>query len=236
MSSTAPNLEAFLGLDLSRQLVQRVGGLSALSQLSGPALLRVGLSDTENIAEMSRMKQLRAGLLSHTPTFIDYFGEDEVPAHSLRGARKSLEIIGRKVSILARTDEGKARPDGSLGREEREKLNESCERLLKEGKVAVEDTQALAAPEAFTRDARNNKRGGLKLHKRRQNDVGVLERATARVRMGESEEEQREKLIERADIRAELMKEQEKLVLREGRKRQRQEPQSEYSDLMSLSL
>lgn len=239
-----PNLEAFLGVEVSHELVRVAGGLPRLVQLAPGKLLHLGLTDTKRMDQARRMEQLRAGVLSLAPTFVDTFGEEgELPAHSVKGARKCLEILSRKCVLLARVDANGGRPDGSMGREEREKLGETCERLAREGLVNEVDTQALPVPVVVARGegdpSQRKVRGGTKLYKRResQNEVGVLERATARVRMGVSEEQQREELLERADIRRAIQQQQEKLMEREGRKRQRTETApSEYDDLLELSL
>lgn len=245
-----PNLEAFLGVEVSAELVQQAGGLPRLVQLAPGKVLHLGLTDSRRMDQGRRMEQLRAGVLAFSPTFVDTFGEEtELPAHAVKGARKCLEIISRKCVLLARVDANRGRPDGSLGREERDKLRETCERLAREGMVSETDTQALPVPEVLpprgdggdkSGAAQRKVRGGIKLHKRRenQNEVGVLERATARVRMGVSEEQQREELLERADIRQALQRQQEKMMEREGRKRQRtsEAAPSEYDDLLGLSL
>eukprot|EP00796_Vickermania_ingenoplastis_P007551 gene7552-5327_t len=225
MATPCPNLDAFLGNELCRELVGRAGGLSALAQLSGAAVLHIGLTDAGDLEQAARSRQLR------------------VAAVSLRGARRCLEIIGRKTVLLARADLGGAgggEDDGAMGKAERERLKEAAERLLREGKVQTTDAQALPAPEIFVRGAedRQKQRGGMKLYKRRQkqSEQSVLERETARVRMGESLEEQRGKLLARADVRAAMEREKNQLLEREGRKRQRATELSEYDDLLHLTI
>lgn len=241
MENRSPNLDAFLGKPLATTLIQEAGSLFVLSQNSVAGLLHLGITRGSTPEIVSRHKQLRAGLLSDTPTLVDVFGEGEIPSYLLKGARKSLSIIARKCLLLARVDNVRGSIDGSLGREERSKLFDACQRLFKEGKVCTTDTQAIPIPEVFHRPTEAEKRkqrGGVKLFKRLENlkEVGVLERATSRLKMGISEEQQRQELLERADIFNKIQREQEKQNERLHRKHQRSNTKSEYDDLLSLAL
>lgn len=241
MHHGSPNLEAFFGKQLTNDLIHEAGNLSLLSQRSSSALLQLGITNANSSELVARYKQLRAGLLSGTPTFVDVFGEGEVPSYHLKGARKCLAIIARKCSLLARVDHVRGSTNGSLGRDERSKLYDACQRLFKEGKVSTTDTQAIPIPEVYkhaTEAEKRKQRGGLKLHKRLESmkEVGVLERATSRVKMGISEEQQRQELLERTDIFSKIQQQQEKQSERLSRKHPRPITNSEYDDLLNIAL
>lgn len=241
MTGSSPNLEAFCGKKIASLLIQEAGSLSFLARSSPPALQQLGLTNVSNPQLVGKHKQLRTGLLSDTPTFVDVFGDDEIPSYLLKGARKCLAIIARKCLLLARVDDVGGSADGSLGRDERSKLYDTCQRLFKEGKVSTTDTQAIPVPEVYQKSSeeeRRKQRGGVKLYKRleKSKEIGVLERATSRIKMGVSEEQQRQELLERTDIYSNIQQEQEKQQKRLQMKRPRSTATSKFDDLLSISL
>ncbi|KAG5482616.1 hypothetical protein CUR178_05759 [Leishmania enriettii] len=238
---TTPNLDALLGAPLAAELVSRAGGLWALCKLSDAALRMLGTEEFQSIASSSRAKQLHAGLLLKASLFADAFGdEEEVDTTDLKAAQKGAAQLGRKCVLIAKADLAGAYPDGSLGEAEKEKLKAAFARLLAEGKVTAEDTQALAVPFVYVRgEAAKHKRGGVKERKKReaqQEPLSVVARATQRVRMGISEEEQVRQLLQREDIRSEFAKERDQQLLKESRKRGREATRDEYDDLQNISL
>ncbi|KAG5508867.1 hypothetical protein JKF63_05370 [Porcisia hertigi] len=238
---TTPNLDVLLGAPLAAELVLRAGGLVALCKLSDTALRMLGTDDFQCIAGRSRAKQLHAGLLLKAPLFSEVFGdEEEADTTDLKAAQKGVAQLGRKCALVAKADLSGACPDGSLGEMEREKLKAAFARLLAEGKVTAEDTQALPVPFVFVRgETGRHKRGGVKERKKReaqQEPVSVVSKATQRVRMGVSEEEQVRQLLQREDIRSEFAKERAQQLLKESRKRGREAAHDEYDDLQSISL
>ncbi|CAJ1987760.1 snoRNA binding domain containing protein [Leishmania donovani] len=238
---STPNLDALLGVPLAAELVARAGGLLALCKLSDAALRMLGTEEFQSIASSSRAKQLHAGLLLKAPLFTDAFGDEEaVDTTDLKAAQKGAAQLGRKCALVAKADLAGAFSDGSLGEAEKEKLNAAFTRLLAEGKVTAEDTQALAVPFVYVRgDAAKHRRGGVKERKKResqQESVSVVARATQRVRMGVSEEEQVQQLLQREDIRSEFAKERAQQLLKESRKRAREAVHDEYDDLQNISL
>ncbi|KPI86822.1 hypothetical protein ABL78_4099 [Leptomonas seymouri] len=237
----APNLEALLGTSLTSELLARAGGLLQLSHLSDAALRLMGSEDFQSIASSSRAKQLHAGLLLKAPVFTEIFGDaEEADAANIKAAQKGVAQLGRKCVLVAKADLSGASPDGALGESEREKLRAAFTRLCAEGKVAAEDTQALSVPFVFVRgDVAKQKRGGQKERKKRQaqgEQPGVMERATQRVKMGVSEEEQVRQLLQSGVIRSEFAKQREKELQKESRKRGREEPHDEYDDLINIAL
>ncbi|KPA78086.1 hypothetical protein ABB37_06814 [Leptomonas pyrrhocoris] len=237
----APNLEALLGSSLTAELLARAGGLLRLSKLSDAALRLMGSEDFQSVASSSRAKKLHAGLLMKAPVFTDAFGDEEAAdTTELKAAQKGMAQLGRKCALVAKADVAGASPDGALGESEREKLRTAFGRLCAEGKVAAEDTQALAVPFVYVRgDVVKHKRGGQKERKRReaQNEQpGVVEQATRRVKMGVSEEEQVRQLLQSEVIRTEFAKQREKELQREMRKRGREETHDEYDDLINIAL
>lgn len=236
-----PNLDALLGPELAAEVVAKAGGLLALCKLSDAALRLLGTEDFGTIASSARARQLHAGLLLKTPLFCDAFGgADEVDTTDLKAAQKAAAQLGRKCALVAKADLSGAAPDGALGDGEREKLKAAFARLLAEGKVTADDTQALAVPFVYVRgEAARQRRGGVKERKKReaqQEPVSVVARATQRVRMGVSEEEQVRQLLQREDIRSEFAKEREQQLLRESRKRGREVAHDEYDDLQNIML
>lgn len=247
-----PNLVALLGSDLTAKLIAKAGNLVQLTRLSDAALRHVGSGELQAAALAtsaspavaaiaSRARHLHAGYLVEATVFTDCFGTDDVVyTESTKSAAKALALLGRKAALVAKTDLAGGFPDGAFGEAERAKLVEAFARLRDEGKVSEVDTQALPVPEVRKRgEVVAKKRGGLKEHRKREaqsEPVGVVERALSRVKMGVSEEEQREALLQRTDIRVELMKEQEKQREKEDRKRRREEPADEYDDLLHITL
>lgn len=213
----------------------------ALCKLSDAALRMLGTEEFQSIASSSRARQLHAGLLLKAPLFTNAFGdEEEVDTTDRKAAQKGAAQLGRKCALVAKADLAGAFSDGSLGEAEKEKLNAAFTRLLAEGKVTAEDTQALAAPFVYVHgDAAKHRRGGVKERKKResqQESISVVARATQRVRMGVSEEEQVQQLLQREDIRSEFAKERAQQLLKESRKRARESVHDEYDDLQNISL
>jgi RNA processing factor Prp31 len=238
---SAPNLEALLGADLTAELLARAGGLLRLSRLSDAALRLMGSEDFQSIASSARAKQLHAGLLIKAPVFMETFGDaEETDTANRKAAQKGMAQLGRKCALVAKADLAGASPDGALGQVEAAKLRAAFTRLCAEGKVTAEDTQALAVPYVYVRgEAVRQKRGGQKERRKReaQNETaGVVERATQRVKMGVSEEEQVRQLLQSEAIRAEFAKEREKELQKEARKRSREETHDEYDDLINIAL
>ncbi|KAK7194992.1 putative snoRNA binding domain containing protein [Novymonas esmeraldas] len=236
-----PNLDALVGPTLAAELVSRAGGLLALSKLSDTALRMLGTEEFHTGAASARARRLHAGLLVTAPLFADTFGSaDEADAADLKAAQKAAAQLGRKCALVAKADLAGAAPDGALGDSERVKLLAAFARLLAEGKVAAEDTQALAVPFVYVRgEVTKHKRGGVQERRKReaqQEPTGVVERATQRVRLGVSEEVQLAQLLQREDIRSEFAKEREQQLLKESRKRARAAAHDEYDDLQNISL
>ena len=238
---TAPNLEALVGASLTSELLTRAGGLLPLSKLSDAALRLMGSEDFQSVASSSRAKQLHAGLLLKAPVFVDVFGdEEEADTTNVKAAQKGMAQLGRKCALVAKADLSGAAPDGSLGEAERAKLHAAFTRLCAEGKVTAEDTQALAVPFVYVRGAvARQQRSGRKERKKREaqsEQAGVMERATQRVKMGVSEEEQVRQLLQSETIRTEFARERERELQKESRKRKREEAHDEYDDLMNIAL
>ena len=63
-----------------------------------------------------------------------------------------------------------------------------------------------------------------------------MERATQRVKMGVSEEEQVRQLLQSETIRTEFARERERELQKESRKRKKEEAHDEYDDLMNIAL
>lgn len=237
-AASAANLEELLGTTLARQLLAEAGGLVELSRLTDGALRHLGAA---TVGLTGRAHQLHCGYVVDAPVFVQYFGEDEINANDLAAARKALAQLGKKCVLAIKTDVSAGSPDGAFGAAEREKLKAAYARLLTEGKVSVVDTQALQAPEVHKRgEAPKKKRGGVKEHMKRdaQKDApGIVEKRLARVKMGVSEEEQREQMLQSNELRVAVMKEQEKMIERETRKRGREETTAdEYDDLFNIAL
>lgn len=239
---SAPNLEALVGAAVAGELVTKAGGLLALSKMSDAGVRLLGSEDFKSVASSSRARQLHAGLLLRAPLFTEVFGDEEAEADAttLKAARKGAAQLGRKCALVAKADLSAAAPDGSLGEAEKEKLRAAFVRLCAEGKVTAEDTQALSVPFVFVRgEVNRQKRGGLKERKKREaqtEQAGVVEKATQRVKMGVSEEEQVRQLLQSEDLRSRFAKEREAQLQKESRKRGREEAHDEYDDLMSLAL
>lgn len=236
--ASAPNLEELLGTALAQRLLHAAGGLVALSRLSDGALRHLG---AESVGLTGRARLLHSGFLADAPVFVQCFGEDDVTATDLAAARKGLAQLGKKCVLAVKTDVSGGAPDGSFGGMEREKLKEAFQRLLAEGKVSVVDTQALPVPEVHKRgEAPKRRRGGIKEFKKneaRQEVPSVVEKTFARVRLGVSEDQQREEHLQSNELRVAFMKEQEKMIEQATRKRGREEAaDDEYDDLLNLAL
>lgn len=245
-------LEALLGTDSAAAIVKAAGGLTALCALSPAAVLRLGIDQLRSPESVARATVLRAGIVAHTPLFEDAFGDSDddsvLQSRTAKAARKALGVVARKIVLIARVDAGDPKNSGDIGREEREKLRVAFQRLSVEGRVQVEDTTALPQPQVhMPGEEKDHKRGGLKLYQQRlkakQAAGSVLERAVSRVKMGVSEEAQQEELLQRSDVRLQLLEEQQRMVAREGlaRKRRRAgdgagEALEEYDDLAQLRL
>ncbi|KEG13530.1 hypothetical protein DQ04_00951060 [Trypanosoma grayi] len=233
-AAALPNLCALVGRDVADKLVANAGGLVALARLSDAALRHLGLDES---VQFKRAKHLHAGHLAEAPIFTEFFGTDEVRADDLQAAQKALAVLARKCCIAAKADLASGAITGALGEAELEKLRRSFELLLAEGKVNAADTQALPVPHVFVRgEEAKKKRGGRKEFRKQkaQKDVpSALERAVSHVKMGVSEEEQLQSLMQRSDVRAELLKGAAKAP--EQRKRPRG-GDDEYDDLTQICL
>ncbi|KAH9582325.1 Nop domain [Trypanosoma melophagium] len=230
-----PNLSALVGRDVANKLVEAAGGVVALARLSDAALRHLGLCEE---AQFQRARHLHAGYLAESPIFVEFFGADDVRADELRAAKKALAVLARKCCIAAKADLSGGAATDELGEREREKLRHTFELLLAEGKVNAIDTQALPVPHVFVRgEETKKKRGGRKEFRKQQaqkDAPSALERAVSHLKMGVSEEEQIQTLMLRSDVRAELLNGVAKP--REQRKRQRDEKDDEYDDLMQIRL
>lgn len=242
-SLVAPNLCELIGLEVCERLLGHAGSLDNLANLSDTALRLCGLDarSGEEGAHTTRGKSLQAGYLLEAPVFVRYFGNDEIRAHDLKAARKSLALLARRCVLAARVDLAGGTSDGSFGRKELDSVRGAFERLCAEGKVSAVDEQALPVPEVRQRgEPVKKRRGGFAEYKkwqRRQSEpVSVVEKALTRVRMGVSEEEQRDLLLQRSDIRVGLMEERERELQRAGRKKARNEVHDEYDDLLDITL
>ncbi|CCW64626.1 unnamed protein product [Phytomonas sp. EM1] len=241
--SSAPNLEKLVGTSICEKLLAKSGGLVGIAKLSDSALRHLGLEEFHNAEDAARARQLLGGFMVDAPIFVKHFSDTEVTADCLKGARKALALLSRKCVLAVKTDLSGGSPDGAMGAAELEKLEAAFERLLKEGKVGAVDTQALPVPEIHKRgEPPKRKRGGVREHKKResQKDVsGVIERAFSRIKMGISEEVQREERLQNAELRTTFMKEQEKQLEKESRKRPRanhSDSDDEYADLFGIAL
>lgn len=209
-----------------------------LSRLSDAALRHLG---ADKVGLTGRAHQLHGGYLVDAPVFVQCFGEDDITATDLTAARKGLSQLGKKCALVVKADVSGGSPDGRFGADERERLRLAFQRLLTEGKVSVVDTQALPVPEVHKRgEGPQRKRGGIKTftkNEAKKEVPSVVERAFSRVRMGVSEEEQREEHLQSNELRVAFIKEQEKLLQRETRKRPREEAMdAEYDDLLNIVL
>nr|CCC92238.1 unnamed protein product [Trypanosoma congolense IL3000] len=229
-----PNLCALVGFEVKKKLIEGVGSVAALAQLSDAALRRVGLEEGKNFTSGHH---LRAGYLAEAPVFVEFFGGDDVRAEDLQAARKGIAILARKCCLALKTDISGKFPDGAFGDGELEKVRQSFALLLAEGKVCANDTQALPVPQVFIRGEEvKKKRGGRKELRKQQTQrdiVNPLERAVSHVKMGVSEEEQLQSIMQRTDLQAEMLKSIAKPL--EMRKRPR-EGHEEYDDLMQIRL
>ncbi|CCW71741.1 unnamed protein product [Phytomonas sp. Hart1] len=241
--SFAPNLEKLVGTSICEKLLRKCGGLMGIVRLNDNSLRHLGLKEFDNEEDAARARQLMCGFLVDAPIFVKHFGDTEVRADCLKAARKALTLLSRKCVLTVKTDLSGGSPDGTMGAAELEKLEAAFERLLKEGKVSAVDTQALPVPEVHKRgEPPKQRRGGVKEYKKRESQKdasGVLERAFSRIKMGVSEELQREERLQSAELRAAFLKEQEKQLERESRKRQRTNQNNsddEYGDLFGITL
>ncbi|EKF30875.1 hypothetical protein MOQ_005299 [Trypanosoma cruzi marinkellei] len=233
--AASPNLFALVGRDVAKQLLEKASGLVGLARLSDAAIRHLGLDDA---TQFQRARHLHAGCIVETPIFVEFFGSDEVRADDLQAAKKAIAVLARKCSIVAKADLAGGSASGALGEAELEKVRHSFELLLAEGKVNATDTQALPVPHVFVRgEEAKRKRGGRREFRkqRAQKDApSALERAVSHVKMGVSEEEQLQTLMQRSDVRAQMLKGLTKAP--EQRKRPRDANDDEYDDLLQIRL
>ncbi|EPY38697.1 hypothetical protein AGDE_02899 [Angomonas deanei] len=207
--------------------------------MSDKALKHLGSEDYEPTSALKTLStQLHCGYLIESDLFRQYFVNDdnELIDGQLHSAQKALSALARKALLAIKMD-ASGTVENTFGTDQYTSLKDEFARLLEKGKVDVNDTQALAAPQIQKRGERKAKRGGKKEQQKRHANDGssLLERALSRVKMGVSEEEQREEILQRDDIRIQLRKEQEKTA-QNGRKRGRTEEVDEYNDLLSLDF
>ncbi|RNF10138.1 uncharacterized protein Tco025E_06867 [Trypanosoma conorhini] len=230
-----PNLSALVGREVAARLVEQAGGLASLARLSGVALRHLGL---DAASQFQRSRHLHAGEIAAAPVFVEFFGADEVRADDMQAAKKAVAVLARKCSIAAKADLAGGPATGALGAAELEKVRRSFEVLLAEGKVNATDTQALPVPQVFVRgEEAKKKRGGRREFRKQQaqkDAPSALERAVSHVKMGVSEEEQLQSLMQRSDVRTQLLKGVTKAP--EQRKRPREADTEEYDDLLQIRL
>ncbi|KAG8345745.1 hypothetical protein TRVL_03428 [Trypanosoma vivax] len=233
--NTLPNLCALVGCEVTRKLVERAGSVAALARLSDAGLRHAG---SEASTSPHHADSLYACFLSGAPVFVDFFGTDAARADSLQAARKGLAVLARKCHLAIKADVSDHSGDCTFGEEELKKVKRSFETLLIEGKVNCTDTQALPVPDVFVRGEKTKKRraGWKELRKQQaQKDApNALERAVSYVKMGVSEEEQLQAIMQRSDLQAEVLKTIKKAP--EQRKRPRGDDDGEYDDLLQIKL
>ncbi|AAZ13243.1 Putative snoRNA binding domain containing protein, putative [Trypanosoma equiperdum] len=232
--TSVPNLCMLVGDAVVNKLMRKVGSVAALARLSDAALRHIGM---EEDGASANGHHLRAGYLAEAPVFVEFFGDECVRADDLQAARKGIAVFARKCCLALKTDISGSSPDGAFGGAELEKLRHSFELLLTEGKVSSTDTQALPVPHVFVRGEEvKKKRGGWKELRKlqaKQEAPNPLERAVSYVKMGVSEDQQLQSIIQRGDLQAQLLKSITKAV--ETKKRPR-DGDEEYDDLMQIRL
>lgn len=150
MSFIAPNLSAVVGANIAAKLMGLAGGLTALSKMPACNVEVLG-SSRRNLAGFSSKTSLpHTGFIFHC---------DIVQSTPADLRRKATRLVGAKCTICSRVDAAHASPDGSVGRELRDKIEKALDKLQEP--PPVKQVKPLPAPI----DQAGKKRGGKRVRR-----------------------------------------------------------------------
>jgi U4/U6 small nuclear ribonucleoprotein PRP31 len=171
----APNLTVLVGSETAAQMVNAVGGITALAKVPASNIAAMGVKrQTFGLAKNTSIR--RQGFLYFSPLVQNMPPDLRVQA---------MRIVGAKLVLAARIDMGHHAADGSEGERLREEAEKRLDKLTQPPPNS-KGARALPVPD----DKPSRKRGGRRVRKaKEQYAMTDLRQAQNRMAFGKEEEE-----------------------------------------------
>jgi U4/U6 small nuclear ribonucleoprotein PRP31 len=175
MSLFAPNLSVLIGTQTAAKLIGATGGLHGLAKTPASNLATLGAKRATGTGFAITHAEGAQGFLYHSELV------HRVP-HDYR--RQAQRRASGKIILVARADAAKSYPDGSYGREVRQKLDIDLRKL--QAPPEHRGPRALPAP----LEPISKKRGGKRVRRAKEkNALTEMRKLQNRTKFGEAEEE-----------------------------------------------
>jgi U4/U6 small nuclear ribonucleoprotein PRP31 len=175
MSLFAPNLSALIGTQTAANLIGATGGLNGLATTPASNLATLGAKRATGTGFAISHTEGAQGFLYHSELI------HRVP-HDYR--RQAQRRVSGKITLVARADAEKSFPDGSYGRQIRQKLDIDLRKLT----TPPEHRGPRALPPPL--EPTSKKRGGKRVRRAKEKTIFTdMRKAQNRMKFAEPEEE-----------------------------------------------